>query len=189
MIWNWEWKKMLLSISCKYSYFKPIFNYIRKGLSKRTLICWNYDTLMCFHPNLTFDILHLVSGFWKISLSVEKSLTLDFFWIFGNCWLRAFYCHNLSLGFVPKQRLTKVWAKNEPRNHISCSRSAKKCEGMNPHTPKWTPTLGIGIPMGSEFLEGDCRGQNSLNWKVIYIIEKLLKRKCLKWACMTNLGS
>jgi hypothetical protein len=23
----------------------------------------------------------------------------------------------------------------------------RKCEGMNPHTPKWTPTLGVGILM------------------------------------------
>jgi len=23
----------------------------------------------------------------------------------------------------------------------------KKCEGMNPHTPKGAPTLGIGVPM------------------------------------------
>ncbi len=50
MIWNWKWKKWLLSISSKYSYFKPIFNYTRKGLWKGTLICPNYDTLMCFRP-------------------------------------------------------------------------------------------------------------------------------------------
>jgi hypothetical protein len=48
MFWNWKWKKK--SISSKYLYFKPIFNYIRKGLWKGTLICQNCDTLMCFHP-------------------------------------------------------------------------------------------------------------------------------------------
>ncbi len=42
-------KKMLLSISSKYSYFKPVFNYIRKGLWKGTPIGWNCDTLVCFH--------------------------------------------------------------------------------------------------------------------------------------------
>jgi hypothetical protein len=26
--------------------------------------------------------------------------------------------------------------------------SVGKCEGMNPHTPKWTPTLEVGVPMG-----------------------------------------
>jgi hypothetical protein len=23
--------------------------------------------------------------------------------------------------------------------------NARECEGMNPHTPKWAPTLGIGL--------------------------------------------
>ncbi len=32
MTLNWKWKKMLLSISSKYSYFKPKFNYTRKRL-------------------------------------------------------------------------------------------------------------------------------------------------------------
>jgi hypothetical protein len=50
MIWNWKWKKMLLLISSKYSYFKPIFNYTRKGLWKGIIICQNCDTLMCFLP-------------------------------------------------------------------------------------------------------------------------------------------
>jgi hypothetical protein len=44
-------KKMLLSILTKYSYFKPVFNYTRKGLWKGSLICQNCDTLICFHPN------------------------------------------------------------------------------------------------------------------------------------------
>jgi hypothetical protein len=47
-------EKMLFSISFKYSYFKPIFNYIRKRLWKGILICENCYTLMCFCP---FNIL------------------------------------------------------------------------------------------------------------------------------------
>jgi len=26
-------------------------------------------------------------------------------------------------------------------------RSARECEGIDPHTPKGTPTLGVGVPM------------------------------------------
>jgi len=37
------------------------------------------------------------------------------------------------------------------------------------------------------FLEGNCRGQNSMDWRVPYIITKFLELKCLKWACMTHL--
>ncbi len=51
--------------------------------------------------------------------------------------------------------------------------------------PKWgcdkesTKTL--------EILENDCKGQNTSHWRVIYIIRKLSKCRCLKWACMTHL--
>jgi len=34
MIWNWKWKKMLLSISSKNPYLKSIFNYIKKDFEK-----------------------------------------------------------------------------------------------------------------------------------------------------------
>jgi hypothetical protein len=70
-------------------------------------------------------------------------------------------------------------AKSEPM-------SARGCGGMNFDTPKWAPILGVGIPMDFQLLRGDCRGQNSLNWKVFYIIEKFLDYRCLKWAHMTT---
>jgi len=36
-------------------------------------------------------------------------------------------------------------------------------------------------------LESDYRGQNPLNWGVLYVFGKLLEPRCLKWACMTHL--
>jgi hypothetical protein len=36
-------------------------------------------------------------------------------------------------------------------------------------------------------LEFDCRGQNTSHWGVVYIIAKLLKCRCRKWACMNHL--
>jgi hypothetical protein len=44
-------------------------------------------------------------------------------------------------------------------------------------SPKWTP----------EFLECNCRGQNPLPWRILYIIGKLLKLRCLNWACIAHL--
>jgi hypothetical protein len=38
-----------------------------------------------------------------------------------------------------------------------------------------------------ECLESNCKGQNPMDWEVLYIIWKILKLKCLKWACMTHL--
>ncbi len=31
--------------------------------------------------------------------------------------------------------------------------SVGECEGMNPHTPKWAPTLGIGVPKDSRIFK------------------------------------
>jgi hypothetical protein len=39
-----------------------------------------------------------------------------------------------------------------------------------------------------EPLDNDYNGQNSLNYEIFYIIEKLLECRCLKWARMTHLG-
>jgi hypothetical protein len=39
----------------------------------------------------------------------------------------------------------------------------------------------------SETLESDCRGQTSISYGVLYIIGKLLKLRCLKWARIAHL--
>jgi hypothetical protein len=38
-----------------------------------------------------------------------------------------------------------------------------------------------------ELSESNYKGQTTSNWGVLYIIGKLLKCRCLKWACMTRL--
>jgi hypothetical protein len=79
MIWNWKWKKMLFSVPPKYSYFKPIFNYIKKGLWKETLICQNCDTLMCFFHFQTLIIFHFLS-----LISVASRVCLNELFMVGN---------------------------------------------------------------------------------------------------------
>jgi len=36
--------------------------------------------------------------------------------------------------------------------------SARECEGIDPHTPKGTPTLGVRIPMDSQIFRGRLQG-------------------------------
>jgi hypothetical protein len=79
-------------------------------------------------------------------------------------------CRNPSLGLVTKERgLQGCGPRLSLRVAFSCPWKCKRIWGKNPHTPKWTPTLGVGI-----------------RW-VIYIIRKLLKRRCLKWVRITHL--
>jgi hypothetical protein len=30
--------------------------------------------------------------------------------------------------------------------------NVRECEGLNPHTPKWAPTLGVGVLMDSQII-------------------------------------
>ncbi len=73
--------------------------------------------------------------------------------------------------------------------------------GVTSHVPEsaknvreWTFTLPNELPFLElksqwtfESSEGDYRGQNPLNLIVLYTIGKILKLKCIKWACMTHL--
>ncbi len=51
----------------------------------------------------------------------------------------------------------------------------------HPEMGTWEST---GTPKTSEF---DCRGQNTSHWSVLYIIGKLSKCKCRKWARTSHL--
>jgi hypothetical protein len=70
-------KKKLLSISFKYSYFKPIFNYTRKGLKKGTLIYRNCDFgLVHFCPKVFTIILHRTQMTQVMNLPKTKPKTI-----------------------------------------------------------------------------------------------------------------
>jgi hypothetical protein len=36
--------------------------------------------------------------------------------------------------------------RGRTKSHIICFQECKECEGMKPHTPKWTPIVGVGVP-------------------------------------------
>jgi hypothetical protein len=53
-------------------------------------------------------------------------------------------CRNFSLGLVTKARVCKVAGQEgSPGVTPHALRSVKKCEGMNPHTPKGASILGV----------------------------------------------
>jgi hypothetical protein len=109
---------------------------------------WSYDFNL--HVELYFDIIYNME-------------ILKLFW-----YCLYSYCCNPNLGLATKAKSYKgSGQKWSPRVTFHAFRSVGKCEGMNPHTPKWAPTLGIGLPMNSQwtpkFSKGDCRGQNSLD--------------------------
>ncbi len=94
----------------------------------------------------------------------------------------------LALGSRPRQGGCKVAGQEGiPRATFHAPESAKECEGMNPHTLKWTPRWELESQWTPKSSERNCRGQNPLAWKFIYIIGKPLKPRCLKWAHIAHL--
>jgi hypothetical protein len=49
--------------------------------------------------------------------------------------------------------LERCESRVHPGNHIHTPTSVRECEGMSPHTPKWTPTLGDGVFMKSQMFK------------------------------------
>jgi hypothetical protein len=87
----------------------------------------------------------------------------------------------LALGLWPRQRVAMLRAK---RGSLGVKESVKE----------WTLTLPRELPPWElesrwtpKCLENDCKGQNPMDLGVLYTIENLLKRKCLKCVRMTHL--
>jgi hypothetical protein len=59
-------------------------------------------------------------------------------------------CRNLSLRLTTKARGCKVVGQEGSLGVMPhAPESARECEGIDPHTPKGTPTLGIGVIVDS----------------------------------------
>jgi hypothetical protein len=41
--------------------------------------------------------------------------------------------------------MKSVKTEMQPKSHNHTLGNAKECEGMSPQTPKWAPTLGVGV--------------------------------------------
>jgi hypothetical protein len=107
---------------------------------------------------------------------------------YGNCFENKYYCRNLSLGLATKARGCKVAGQVGDPGAFHMLPGVQRVWGnelshsqVNSHVGSWSPERTL------ESSKRNCRGQNSLPWKVFYIIRKLLKFRCLKWACMDHL--
>jgi hypothetical protein len=68
-------------------------------------------------------------------------------------------CCNPSLEFATKSRDYKVVGQEWGMGiTFHAPKSVGECEGMNLHTPKWAPTLGIGVLLNSQIFKGKFQG-------------------------------
>ncbi len=88
----------------------------------------------------------------------------------------------LALGSQPRQGLARVWAKGEAwESHLMLPKVKESVKAWTFTFPNELPFWELESQWIFEFSESDSKGQNPLDQRVIYIIGKLLKRRCLKW--------
>ncbi len=97
-------------------------------------------------------------------------------------------CRNPRLGLATKARGCKVARQEGDSRALHILSGVQRVWGnepshsqVNSHVGSWSPER---TPKSSE---RNFRGQKSSPWRVLYIIEKLLKFKCLKWARIAHL--
>jgi hypothetical protein len=71
------------------------------------------------------------------------------------------FCRNPSFGLVTKAKgLQGCGPKGSLGVTSGTPESVRKCEGVNPHTPKATPTLGDGVPVDFQNFRDRFEGSN-----------------------------
>jgi len=105
-----------------------------------------------------------------------------------NCFLWILSYNNPSLGLATKAKgLQGCRLRGSSRITSHTLGSVRKCEGMNPHTPRQLPLWKMESQWTPKTSENNLRGKNSMSYNFLYIIGKLLESRCLKWARITHL--
>ncbi len=102
--------------------------------------------------------------------------------------INSLYVATLTLGSRPRQKVARLRAKRETWESHHMLPRVQRVWGNEPShsqvnshygswNPKWTP----------KFSKRDCKDQNPSVGILFYIIGKLLKFRCLKWACIAHL--
>jgi hypothetical protein len=98
------------------------------------------------------------------------------------------WCRNPSLGLTTKARGCKVMGQERDPRALHMLSGVQRVWGNEPSHSQVNSHVGSWSPERTpESSKRNFRGQNSLPWRVFYIVEKLLKCRCLKWACIAHL--
>jgi len=74
--------------------------------------------------------------------------------------------HNINLKLATKARACEgEGQEGSPGVTFHAPGSARECEGINSHTPKWAPTLGVGVPVDSQIFRKQLQGSKPIGLK------------------------
>jgi len=153
---------------------------------------WQYAQFKSYLDNLTKDQIVIVINFienysfkekneiqnqhwysWQVTILVYLTFRIKPNWdgidlSYGILTKYHFYvsCCNPSLGLATKTKACKgVGQKESPGITFHVLGSARECEGMNPHAPKWALTFGVGFPMDSWIFRKQFQGTKPIGLK------------------------
>jgi hypothetical protein len=107
---------------------------------------------------------------------------------FSLCELLAY--HNLNPNSWPRQGAWKgAGRKCNPGATFTFSKTWKSMREWAHTFPSGLSLWELESPWTLESSKSDWRNQNSLDWWFFYIVENLLRHRCLKWTCMIHLST
>jgi hypothetical protein len=115
-----------LSIWCSCLFPSPPLLWTQKMLKHFTFV---FHEVSPHLPCVVINEIHIIPTFYNGFCLYDLHIWVDL--------------SHPSLGFMIKARGCKVVG---PRRKPG---SARECEGIDPHTPKGTPSLGVGVPVDS----------------------------------------
>jgi hypothetical protein len=164
---------------CPSSVLFPEQKHIHLGKCTHMLSSWSFQNIF-FLFNKLLNLFSWSLTMCDLGLAFNQSLNSRF----------VVHVTTLALGLRPKETLARLRPKKKAQeSHHMLSRNA---QGVK----KWTFTLPSELPLWElkfepngllNFQSTITRVKNPSIWKVLYIIGKLLKPICLKWACMIHL--
>jgi hypothetical protein len=106
----------------------------------------------------------------------------------SNKWFNYSCYRNPSIGLATKAKGCKVASQREAGSHVACFRECKRVWGNRPSHSQGNSHFGSWSLGGLlNFQSAITRVKTHRIEEFLYIIGKLLKHKCLKWARMTHL--
>jgi len=114
----------------------------------------NWTTHSCIYPN-TNNLIYI--GIYNKQIQDVPII---------SCFSCERLCCNPSLGFATKARAYKGVGQEGNMGVTSHAlKSVGECEGMNVHTLKWAPILGVGVPMDSQISKEQFKRPKSIGLK------------------------
>jgi hypothetical protein len=125
-------------------------------MNKRMMIFDSYNPT-CFTSSHKLFLASIIGWLYGCHLQYRKKA-----WVYALSWLK--FIATFTLGLRPRQGFAKVGQDWTWESHFMLL-GMQKSEGMNPHTPKWTPILGVRVLKDSWIFRGRLQGPKLIGLK------------------------